>query len=103
MQSVQKNSRTIPDAESKDAAKIAQQNQEGAYVEYRGNVVPGGYTQIKGNDMVSRYEKTRGFWMIPPSQITISKDVLTQTPGWESDTQDSWFFSNGRLPYPTKY
>lgn len=87
----------------KDAAKIVQQNQEGAYVEYRGNVVPGGYTQIKGNDMVSRYEKTRGFWMIPPSQITISKDVLTQTPGWESDTQDSWFFSNGRLPYPTKY
>ena len=87
----------------KDAARIVQENQQGAYVEYRGNNVPGGYTQIPGNDMASRYEKTRGFWMIPPTEITLSKDVLTQTPGWENGSQDSWFFSNGRLPYPTKY
>ncbi len=85
----------------KDAAKIVQQNQEGAYVEYRGNVVPGGYTQISGNDMVKRYGETRGFWRIPPTEITLSNEVLTQTPGWNDE--NNWLFSNGSLPYPTKY
>lgn len=84
-----------------NAASIISANQVGAYIQYLGNRVPGGYAEIPGNGLQKRYQETRGFMPIPSSQITLSEGVLTQTPGW--DESDDWQFSNGSLPYPTNY
>ena len=83
------------------AGKVISDNQEGAFIEYLGNVVPGGWTNIKGNGIVERYAKTRGFWMLSNAEIELSDGALEQTPGFGPD--DNWLFSNGDLPYPTKY
>ena len=80
---------------------VISDNQEGAFIEYLGNVVPGGWTNIKGNGIVERYAKTRGFWMLSNAEIELADGVLEQTPGFGPD--DNWLFSNGSLPYPTKY
>ena len=84
-----------------DAGRIISENQEGAFIEYRGNVVPGGWTNIKGNGIPERYAKTRGFWMLSNAEIELSDGVLEQTPGFGPD--DNWLMANGALPYPTKY
>ena len=85
----------------KDAGKIIADNQKGAFIEYRGNVVPGGWCDIPGNGIADRYAKTRGFWMLSNAEIELSDGVLEQTPGFGPD--DNWLFGNGDLPYPTKY
>ncbi len=85
----------------KDAGKIIADNQKGAFIEYRGNVVPGGWCDIPGNGIADRYAKTRGFWMLSNAEIELSDGVLEQTPGFGPD--DNWLFGNGNLPYPTKY
>lgn len=85
----------------KTAGSVISANQVGAYIQYLGNRVPGGYKEINGNGLQKRYEETRGFLPIPNSQIILSEDVLTQTPGW-GDGYD-WLFSNGSLPYPVTY
>ncbi len=82
-----------------DAGKIISQNQVGAFIEYRGKEVAGGYKEIPGNGFEKRYKETRGFWRISNTQITLSEGVLTQTPGWENEITDDWFFGNGDLPY----
>ena len=84
-----------------DAGRIISDNQEGAYIEYTGHPVPGGWTNIAGNGLVERYAKTRGFRMLSNSEIELSDGVLEQTPGFGPD--DKWLFSNGDLPYPKKY
>ena len=84
------------------AGKIITDNQEGGFIEYRGNAVPGGYTQIADRNFETRYAATRGFWKISSTQISLSNDTLTETPGWEIDSKN-WLFSNGNLPYPTSY
>ena len=85
----------------KDAGKVIAENQKGAFIEYRGNVVPGGWCDIPGNGIAERYAKTRGFWMLSNAEIELSDGVLEQTPGFGPD--DKWLFGNGDLPYPTKY
>ena len=85
----------------KDAGKIISDNQMGAYIEYTGHPVPGGWTNIAGNSIPERYAKTRGFWMLSNSEIELADGVLEQTPGFGPD--DKWLFSNGDLPYPKKY
>lgn len=82
-----------------DAGKIISQNQVGGYIQYRGKKVEGGYAENPGNGMDKRYKECRGFWRIPNTQITVSENVLTQTPGWENEKSSDWFFSNGSLPY----
>lgn len=82
-----------------DAGKVISQNQVGGYIQYRGKKVANGYMENPGNGMDKRYKETRGFWRIPQTQITVSEDVLVQTPGWENDKSSDWFFSNGSLPY----
>lgn len=64
-----------------------------------GKTVAGGYQEIAGNGLDKRYRETRGFQMIPNTQIILSEDVLTQTPGFGGDDTKSWLFSNGNLPY----
>lgn len=49
--------------------------------------------------MQKRYKETRGFWRISPTQINLSLNVLTQTPGWDMEDSKIWLFSNGNLPY----
>ena len=73
----------------------------GAFIEYRGHPVPGGWTNIPGNGIVERYAKTRGFWMLSNAEIELSEGELVQTPGFGPD--DNWLFGNGDLPYPTSY
>ena len=79
------------------AGKIISDNQTGAFMEDRGKVIPNGWTNIPGNTLEQRYAKTRGFWMLSNTEITLSNDVLTQTPGFEDG--DNWMFSISDLPY----
>lgn len=81
------------------AGEIISQNQCGAFIEYRGKKMAGGYAENKDNGMAKRYKETRGFWRIPNTQINLSEGVLTQTPGWEDEKSSEWLFSNGCLPY----
>ena len=82
-----------------DAGRIISQNQVGGFIEYRGKTVSGGYAEIAGNGLDKRYKETRGFQMIPNTQIILSEEVLTQTPGFTSEDTKSWMFGNGNLPY----
>lgn len=82
-----------------NAGEVISKNQKGAYLEYRGKEVAGGYAEIAGNGMQKRYQETRGFWRVPDDEIILSEKVLTQTPGWEMDDAKVWLFSNGDLPY----
>lgn len=82
-----------------NAGEIISKNQVGAWIEYRGKEVPGGNKEIQGNGMQKRYKETRGFWRISPTQINLSLNVLTQTPGWDMEDSKIWLFSNGNLPY----
>ena len=79
------------------AGEIVQKNQDGGYIEFLGNPVPGGYRELDGRSFSQRYAKTRGFWMIPTEQISLQEGVLTQNPGYEDG--DNWQFTNGDLPY----
>lgn len=81
------------------AGAVISKNQVGGFIEYRGKTVAGGYQEIAGNGLDKRYRETRGFQMIPNTQIILSEDVLTQTPGFGGDDTKSWLFSNGNLPY----
>ena len=80
----------------KDAGRIVNTNQVGCYIEYQGKAVPGGWKNSAGTSIEQRYNETRGFWMIPSSQIVLSEGVLEQTPGW---TEDFNYYYNGNLPY----
>lgn len=84
-----------------NAGQIISDNQRGAYIQYMGARVPGGYAEISGNGLQKRYQETRGFIPIPDTQIILTEQVLTQTPGWSEGCD--WQFQNGRLPYPVKY
>ena len=79
------------------AGEIIQKNQDGGYVEFKGNVVPDGYRELPGRSFSQRYAQTRGFWMIPTEQISLQEGVLTQNKGYEEG--DNWQFTNGDLPY----
>lgn len=81
------------------AGQVISRNQCGAFIEYRGKKMAGGYAENPGNGMDKRYKETRGFWRIPNTQINLSEGVLTQTPGWEDEKSGAWLFSNGSLPY----
>ncbi|MBR5100124.1 MAG: RagB/SusD family nutrient uptake outer membrane protein [Bacteroidales bacterium] len=81
----------------KDAGRIISNNQEGVYIEHRGNVIEKGWQNVPGNSIEKRYNETRGFWMIPTSEIILSDGVLEQTPGWTADYDYIW--SKERLPY----
>lgn len=84
-----------------NAGQVISDNQRGAYIQYMGARVPGGYAEISGNGLQKRYQETRGFIPIPDKQIILTEQVLTQTPGWGEGFD--WQFSNGKLPYPVKY
>ena len=79
------------------AGDIIQQNQDGGYIEFKGNIVPGGYREMPGRSFSQRYAKTHGFWMVPMSQITLQEGLLKQHEGFEEG--DNWIFTNGDLPY----
>lgn len=81
------------------AGAVISKNQVGGFIEYRGKTVAGGYKEIDGNGMDKRFKETRGFQMIPNTEIILSEEVLTQTPGFTSEDTKSWMFSNGNLPY----
>lgn len=82
-----------------NAGEIISKNQVGGFIEYRGKAVAGGYAEIPGNGMQKRWQETRGFQMIPQTQIILSEEVLTQTPGFNDSDTKTWLFSNGNLPY----
>jgi len=82
-----------------NAGEIISKNQVGAFIEYRGKTVKGGYQEISGNGLQKRYQETRGFQRIPNDQIILSEDVLKQTAGWADDDVKVWLFGNGNLPY----
>ena len=79
------------------AGEIIQKNQDGGYLEFKGNVVPDGYREMPGRSFSQRYAQTHGFWMIPMSQITLQEGMLKQHAGFEEG--DNWIFTNGDLPY----
>ena len=80
-----------------DCGRIIQENQDGGYLEYLGKAVPGGYAELPGRSFSQRYAKTRGFWMIPETQIGLQEGMLVQTPGFEDS--EPWLFTDGDLPY----
>ena len=79
------------------AGEIIQKNQDGGYIEFKGNIVPDGYREMPGRSFSQRYAQTHGFWMIPMSQITLQEGLLKQHAGFEEG--DNWIFTNGDLPY----
>ncbi len=79
------------------AGEIIQKNQDGGYVEFKGNIVPDGYREMPGRSFAQRYAQTHGFWMIPMSQITLQEGQLKQHDGFKDG--DNWIFTNGDLPY----
>ncbi len=79
------------------AGEIIQKNQDGGYVEFRGNIVPDGYREMPGRSISQRYAQTHGFWMIPTKQITLQEGLLKQHAGFEEG--DNWLFTSGDLPY----
>ena len=80
------------------AGQVIYDSQKGAWNEYRGVAVPGGWRDVdKGDGLVARYAKTRGFWMVSQTEINLSEDVMTQTPGFGAE--DKWMYSNGDLPH----
>ena len=82
----------------KDAGKIINDNQVGVYIEHKGKVIGEGWKNVSGSNTIEkRYSETRGFWMIPPSEITLSEGVLEQTPGWTDEFDYLW--NKNRLPY----
>ena len=81
----------------KDAGKMINDSQVGAFMEHRGKVITNGWQNCSGTSIEKRYNETRGFWMIPPTQIVLSEGVLEQTPGWTGDFDHVW--SKERLPY----
>ncbi|MDR0961316.1 MAG: RagB/SusD family nutrient uptake outer membrane protein [Mediterranea sp.] len=48
-------------------------------------------TQAYGGGYASRFKATRGFLIIPESQIEISSGVLKQNPGWDGNVEFSDF------------
>ena len=81
----------------KDAGKIINDSQVGAYMWHQGKLIEKGWQNVSGTSIEKRYNETRGFWMIPPTQIVLSEGVLEQTPGWTGDFDHVW--SKERLPY----
>jgi len=81
-----------------DAGKIIMENQDGGYIEYLGK--PNVYQELPGRDFASRYALTRGFWMIPETQIGLQEGKLTQNKGFEDG--DNYLFVDGDLPYDKK-
>ena len=79
------------------AGEIIQKNQDGGYIEFKGNVVPDGYREMPGRSISQRYAKTHGFWMIPLKQISLQEGVLVQHKGFEEG--EDWLFTSGDLPY----
>ncbi|MBO4818493.1 MAG: RagB/SusD family nutrient uptake outer membrane protein [Bacteroidales bacterium] len=79
------------------AGEIIQRNQDGGYIEFKGNVVPDGYREMPGRSISQRYAKTHGFWMIPLKQISLQEGVLVQHKGFEEG--EDWLFTSGDLPY----
>ena len=79
------------------AGEIIQKSQDGGYLEYLGKVVPGGYQELPGRSFSQRYALTRGFWMIPETQLGLQEGVLTQNKGYEDS--DTWLFTDSDLPY----
>lgn len=81
----------------KDAGQIIDNNQLGAYMEFLGTPVPGGWRDMPGRSIAQRYAQTRGFWMTSQKQINLSEEVLTQTPGFTEDCD--YMYENGDMPY----
>ena len=79
------------------AGEIIQRNQDGGYIEFKGNVVPDGYREMPGRSISQRYAKTHGFWMIPLKQISLQEGLLVQHKGFEEG--EDWLFTSGDLPY----
>ncbi|MBP5741656.1 MAG: RagB/SusD family nutrient uptake outer membrane protein [Bacteroidales bacterium] len=79
------------------AEEIIQRNQDGGYIEFKGNVVPDGYREMPGRSISQRYAKTHGFWMIPLKQISLQEGLLVQHKGFEEG--EDWLFTSGDLPY----
>ncbi|SKC42261.1 SusD family protein [Bacteroidales bacterium WCE2008] len=79
------------------AGEIIQKNQDGGYIEFKGNIVPDGYREMPGRSISQRYAKTHGFWMIPLKQISLQEGLLVQHKGFEEG--EDWLFTSGDLPY----
>lgn len=77
------------------AGQIIQDNQDGGYIEFKGK--PTEYKELPGRSFSQRYAKTRGFWMIPQTQIGLQEGMLTQNEGFEDG--DDYLFVDGDLPY----
>lgn len=77
------------------AGQIIQDNQDGGYIEFKGK--PTVYKELPGRSFSQRYAMTRGFWMIPQTQIGLQEGMLTQNKGFEDG--DDYLFVDGDLPY----
>ena len=77
------------------AGDIINESQLKCQIYYKGT--PQLWKNVKsGPTIADRYKLTRGFWMIPVSEILLSDGVLTQTPGW---TEGDFEWIKARLPY----
>lgn len=77
------------------AGQIIDEAQKKCHVYYLGTSQMWKDVTDGGPSIAERYSKSRGFWMVPVSEINLSDGTLTQTPGWEGDTQ----WAKARLPY----
>ena len=55
-----------------------------------------GKEQQYSSNFTARFNKTKGFFPIPESQVVLSEGVLEQNPGWTTDDKDAYFEN---LPY----
>ena len=77
------------------AGEIIEKNQKDGYIEFKGK--PSHYQELPGRSFSQRYALTRGFWMIPETQIGLQEGMLTQNKGYEDG--DNYLFVDGDLPY----
>ena len=76
------------------AGQLIDESQKKCHIFYLGSHQL--WQDMTDNNIAKRYNETRGFWMIPSSEITLSSEVLTQTPGW---TSEDYQWAKTRLPY----
>jgi len=83
------------------AGDIIAQNQIGAVIAYKNKLIKGGWADIPSRPLAQRYKLTRGFWMVPQSEILLSNGGMEQTVGFRET--DDWMLGNAQLPYEGVY
>jgi hypothetical protein len=69
-----------------DYAKAALEEQAGVQIGVSGNPI----TNVQAGSYSARYDKTRGFFPIPETEIMLSEGLYKQNPGWDVDKYTGW-------------